>query len=496
MRQQLYLQARYRAMFGYMGEMLVILGLLQLVPLLLIPFYPDEAPLAGAFLLAGLPLIIAGALAWKYYLPKEPVSFTLQEGTVVVVIIWLLAIFTATIPFIAISGLTFSQAVFETTSGWTTTGLSVVDVGSAPKLILFFRSFIQFAGGAGFAIIALSAVAGAFGASVVAAEGRTDQLAPHVRSSAAIVLRIYIGYAVGGILALRAAGMGWFDSVNHAFTALATGGFSTRPESVGYWDSPAIEAVLCILMLLGGINFVTAYALFKGKFGPVFRNGEVRLGGVLVVLGTVLMAIIVTSPLYTADKAARVAIFETISALTGTGFNSIPTYHVFNDFGWLIIIILMCVGGSTGSTAGALKLQRVYILYKAIVWEVRRSFMPRHMVNEPAIWQGEKRELLNDRLVRQVALYIGMYVVVLLIGGGILSAHGYPMRESLFEFASSLGNVGLTGGITSPDMPTTIMWVLPFGMLLGRLEIFAVIIGTVKLLADLKILVLRGRGSS
>ena len=129
MRQQVYLRGRYRALLGYMGEMLVILGLLHLVPLLLIPFYPDEAPLAGPFILAALPLIVVGALAWRYLLPKnEAVSFTIQEGSVVVVLIWLAAIFTATIPFMLISGLNFEQAVFESTSGWTTSGLSVVDV--------------------------------------------------------------------------------------------------------------------------------------------------------------------------------------------------------------------------------------------------------------------------------------------------------------------------------------------------------------------------------
>lgn len=489
MRQQVYLRGRYRALLGYMGEMLVILGLLHLVPLLLIPFYPDEAPLAGPFILAALPLIVVGALAWRYLLPKnEAVSFTIQEGSVVVVLIWLAAIFTATIPFMLISGLNFEQAVFESTSGWTTSGLSVVDVANAPQLILFFRSFIQFAGGAGFAIIALSAVAGAFGTGLVAAEGRSEQLAPHVRSSAAIVLRIYIGYAVAGVLALRAAGMGWFDSVNHAFTALATGGFSTRPENVAYWDSGAVEAILIVLMLLGGLNFVTAFALFKGKFGPVFRNGELRLGTVIIVVSAVLLLILVTQQIYPQDKAIRVALFETVSALTGTGFNSVPTYSIWADFGWLLLVVLMCIGGGTGSTAGALKQIRIYVLYKAIVWEVRRSFMPRHMVNEPAIWQGEKRELLNDRLVRQVALYIGMYVVVLLLGTAVLAAHGYALRESLFEFASSLGNVGLTGGITSPTMPSGVMWTLPFGMLLGRLEIFVLIVGPIKLLADMKVM--------
>lgn len=485
MRHQIYLRGRYLALLGYMGEMIAIIGVLHLVPLLLIPFYPAEANLAGSFLLAGVPLILVGLLAWKYYFPQESLSLTIQEGSVIVVTIWLIAIFAATIPFISIIGLNFSQAVFESTSGWTTTGLSVVDVTTAPKLLLFFRSFIQLAGGAGFAIIALSSVAGSFGTGIVAAEGRTEQLAPHVRNSAGIVLRIYVSYIIFGIIALRVAGMGWFDAINHAFTALATGGFSTRPESVGYWDSAGIEAVLCVLMLLGALNFLTAYTFLQRKFEAVRRNGEIRLAGLLILISTGLLVIFVTLPLYPQGKALRVALFETISALSGTGFNTVASYHPWLDFGWIVLIVLMSVGGSTGSTSGGIKLFRIYVLYKSIIWEIRRAFMPRHMVNEPAIWQGEKRDLMNDRQVRQIALFVALYIVVLLIGTSILAAYGYSLKESLFEFASSLGTVGLSVGVTKPDMPSVLLWVQSFGMLLGRLEIFAFIIGSLKLVTDM-----------
>lgn len=494
MRQQSYLRSRYQSLVGYTGQLFIVIGILHLVPLLVIPFFPDEAPLADGFLLASIPLIILGAILRTRFAPKESLSLTLQEGSVVVVGIWLTAILISTIPYMVSHDMTFVHAIFESTSGWTTTGLSVVDVTTAPNLILFFRSFTQLAGGAGIAIIALGAGAGG-GAlwGLVVAEGRTDQLAPHVRQSASIVLRIYLGYIVFGVLALRFAGMGWFDSVNHAFAALSTGGFSTRVESVGYWDSAAIEAVLCVLMLLGAMNFLTAYMLLQGKVRRALRDGELRLGTILIAICALLLLVIVTAPLYEPAKAARTAVFETISALSGTGFTSIPNYINWSEFGWLVLIFLMSVGGSTGSTAGAIKLYRIYILYKAIVWEIKRAFMPRHMVNEPAIWHGEKRALLDDRQVRQVALFFGMYLTVFLIGSGILAAFGYPLKQSMFEFASSLGNVGLTGGITSPTMPDSMLLVQSFGMLLGRLEIFALMIGTLKFVSDVRMIVFSRR---
>jgi trk system potassium uptake protein TrkH len=493
MRHQVYLRSRYRALLGYIGQLFAIIGIIHLVPLLLIAFYPAEAELAGGFLLAGVPLIIAGLLIWKRYYPQEPISLTVQEGSVIVVTIWMVAILAATIPFMTINGLNFTQALFEATSGWTTTGLSVVDVTTTPNLLLFFRSFIQLAGGAGFAIIALSAGAGG-GAlwGLVAAEGRTDQLAPHVRQSASIVLRIYGSYIVFGILALRLAGMGWFDAVNHAFTALSTGGFSTRVESIGYWDSPAIEAVVLILMLLGTINFFIAYTLLQRKFRAVARSGELRFMGVIIAIGVFCLFFSVTTQLYsTLEKSLRVAIFEVTSAATTTGFSTV-SYLPWADFGWIILITLMLIGGGTGSTAGGIKQMRIYILYKSIRWEIRRAFMPRHTVNEPAIWQGEKRELLNDRLIRQTALFVGLYFTILLIGTSMMAAYGYSLKDSLFEFASTLGTVGLSIGVTSLDMPPVLLWVQCLGMLMGRLEMFAVIVGLLKLVTDTGTM-LRGR---
>jgi len=201
-----------------------------------------------------------------------------------------------------------------------------------------------------------------------------------------------------------------------------------------------------------------------------------------------LLLIFTTSTLYNdADKQVRTAIFEATSALTGTGFGTV-THSEWNAFGWMLIVILMTIGCGSGSTAGGLKLIRVYVIIKAIRWEFRRAFLPEHAVNEPEIWQGEGRGFLNDQLIRRVALYVFFYFAMLFAGTAIMTAHGYGVGESLFEYASTLGTVGLSVGITAPDAPSSLLWSQSLGMFLGRLEFFAVIIGVMKLVVDMRTL--------
>ncbi|MGB7339979.1 MAG: potassium transporter TrkG [Phototrophicaceae bacterium] len=484
MRQRSYLKSRYQALAAYMSAIVAVIGGLHLVPLLLLPFYPSEISHAPAFLVVGLPLLLIGFLGWRSLKPNEDISVTIQEGFVVVVLVWVIAIITGALPIMMIDGLNFTQAIFESTSGWTTTGLSVVDVTTAPKLLLFFRSLIQLAGGAGLAILALSAITGPVGSSLSAAEGRGDQLAPHVRESTLIVIRLYFAYIVLGIIGLSLAGMSIFDAVNHTFAAVSTGGFSTRPESIGYWDSTLIEAITIVLMFAGTINFLVAYTAIKGKWQAIQRHGEIRLMALLIPIISVLLFAIVTIGLYpTMMKAARVAIFETISALTTTGFSTVG-YGDWSDFGWFLLIVLMLIGGGTGSTAGGIKQFRIYILYKAVLWEVKKAFMPASSVNQPKIWYGDTYKNISDTSIRHVSVFVGIYFFALMLGASLMMAYGYDMKSSLFEFASSLSTVGLSVGITSADAPNVVLWAQIVGMLLGRLEFFAVIIGIIKLLQD------------
>lgn len=489
MRYRSYLRQRYRAFVAYMGVMLMIIGGLYLLPLVVIPFYPDESAHAGGFLAISLPLIVIGYLLQRQFYPEEPLSLTVTEGMMIVLVMWVIAVGAGGVPFILSGDLTFAQAMFESTSGWTTTGLSVVDVTEASRILLFYRSLLQMAGGAGFAILMLSTITGPAGVGLSVAEGRGDQLVPHVRRSAELVLRIYVAYIAFGSVALWLAGMSWFDAINHAFAAVSTGGFSTRPESIGYWNSGFIEAIIIVLMLLGSFNYLSAFTLLQGKFRPVLRNGEVRLIVIVLPIASMLLFFAITISVYPElSKAARTAIFETVSALTSAGFTTVSDYHNWGDFGWLLLIILMTIGGGSGSTAGGFKQFRVYVLVRALIWEVRRAFLPKHVVRQPEIWQGESRGFMSSTMVQQVAVTAFLYITVLFTGTAIITLHGFPLNESLFEFASALGTVGLSVGVTSADAEASMLWTKIFGMILGRLEFFTVIIGLLKLAGDIPVL--------
>ncbi|MFN2227776.1 MAG: TrkH family potassium uptake protein [Anaerolineae bacterium] len=488
MRYAAYLRQRYRAILGYTGLLCFVAGLLILAPLALLPVYPTEASLAWMFLLPGLLLVLPGLLLWRRLTPEGDTSLDTQEGAVIVVLAWLLAILAGAIPFLAAGGLDLTRALFESTSAWATAGLSVLDPGRASPLLLFYRSLLQLAGGAGLAIIMLSALAGPVGPGLSVAEGRSEQLLPHVRRSAALVLGMYSAYVLFGILALAAAGMSWFDAVNHAFAAVSTGGFSTRPESVAYWDSPAVEGVLVVLMLLGTTNFLTAYTLLRGRVRAALRSSEVRQTALLLVLGGGILLAGVTAGRYGGPgPGLRAVVFNTVSALSTTGFATVD-YAQWNSLGRLVLVLLMLVGGATGSTAGGIKQYRVHVLYRGLVWEFRRRLLPPSAITQPDVWRGEGREFVDDAHLRQVAVYVFLYAVVLLAGSTILAACGYSFQDSIFDFTSALSTVGVSVGVFTASAPGGVLWTGIVAMFLGRLEFFAIILGLIRLARDLPVL--------
>ncbi len=464
--------------------MLILCGALMLTPLIGLMFNYTEWRLALGFWFPAFLLFLIGGMLKQIFAAREYKSLTVQEGGLIVLFAWTLACIFSALPFMFILKFNFTQAVFESVSGWTTTGLTLVDVENAPGMILLWRSILQYAGGAGLAIIMLSAIAGPSGTGLSMAEGRTDQLVPNVRESAKRVVGLYFGYAFIGIVMYFLAGMSLFDSINHAFTAVATGGFSTHSQSIAFWNSPTIELITIFLMILGNFNFMTAYLIVNRKFKAVYRNGEIRVL-IFVALSCALLTFFFVVPhLYTGTgKLWRISFFEVISALTGTGFST-TSYTHWPSLGFLILTVAMIVGGGTCSTSGGLKQYRVYLMYKAFIWDIRRQFVPRSAVVENFIWQGEQRDFIKSDRIRQAAIYILLYLAFFVLGSGILAGYGYPLSHAMFEFASALGTVGLSIGITTLHSPTPLLWTETLGMFLGRLEFFVVFVGIGKLIKD------------
>lgn len=484
MREKTYLKQRYTAMFYYVGVMLVWGGLLLVSPLLLLLVYPHEVKEVWNFL---APALISGILGgWVCYGCRHstPMTLSLQEGGVIVLMGWIVVVLFSAWPFVSLPGMDFSLAVFESVSGWTTTGLSVIDVSKASHLILFWRSMMQLAGGAGLAILMMSSLVGATGVGISSAEGRSEQLVPHVRQSARLVLIIYGAYVGIGIVAYTLAGMSLFDAINHTFAAISTGGFSTQADSIGYWNSVAVEAVTLPLMILGNLSFLSAWFLWRGQFQIVSRNGEVRLMAVLIPVSIAILFLLTCKNLYPQlGKAWRVAIFESVSALTTTGFSTVA-YKNWNAVGIFVLLVLMLIGGGTCSTAGGIKQFRIYFLWKIAMWELKQALLPRTVVQERPIWEGERKAFLDDARVRQISVFVFLYLLIYGVGVLILCACGFSMQDSLFEFASALGTVGLSVGVTSASMPKPALWAETVAMFLGRLEILVVFVSMIKLCGD------------
>jgi trk system potassium uptake protein TrkH len=462
--------------FYALGFLCLVIAALCLAPLLYLIFDGRERAWAPVFVWPALIVCSLGLLAVILSRKRRQGELTLQVGGVIVVGAWIIAFFASLYPVRRLAGITFSQGFFEVVSGWTTTGLSVVDVATAPRLLLLWRSIMQLAGGAGLAIIMLAVFSLPVGAGLYRAEGRSDQLAPNVLASTKLVVLLYSLYALAGVFAYRVAGMDWFDAVNHSFAAVSTGGFSTRAESIGYWDSPAVEAVSIPLMILGNMNFLTAYLLFRGKLRAFVRNGEIRTGAVLLVVAMVALFLVGTGSLYpSVDRRIRVVVFQSVTALTTTGFSTVG-YSGWPSSGFLVLIVLMLVGGGTCSTAGGIKKLRVFVLFKSVLWQVRRTILPRRAVIENSIYQGEEKQFIDERTLNAIGSFLFLYLGIWVVGSAVISAYGYELKDALFEFASSVGTVGLSIGVTGPKTPVAILWVEIAGMFLGRLEFFIVFV--------------------
>lgn len=493
MRQRRHLQARYRAILACVGLVLAVAGSAMLFPLLVLPWARDELRHAPAFAVPGVLAATLGWWTWRH-LRAHLGTPTIQEGGVIVTLSWCLVSLVSAVPLVWVEGLDVTRAVFEATSGWTTTGLSVIDVGGARRLTLLWRSTMQLVGGAGLAIVMLATVArfsgAAFsGAALGAAEGRGNQLVPSVSDSARLVLRIYTAYAVLGVLAYRWAGMEWFDAVNHSFSAVSTGGFSTRAASIGAFDSVAIELVSLVLMFLGNLSFVTAWLLLRGQLRATLRDGELRLMAAVLPIAVTLLLVFVTPPQGMEwTKAVRVAVFEAVSALTTTGYSTVG-YTDWSPSGVLVLSLLMLIGGGTCSTAGGVKQFRVVILAAAVVAALRRARLPQRAVTSTTVRFGTKEVMVTDSAVAAVTALVALYVATLAAGTLVLTCHGYSVRDAAFEFASTLGTVGLSLGVTSPSTPLPVLWTQSAAMLFGRLELLVVLLALDKVMRDAVVLI-------
>lgn len=487
---------RFRIVLWNVGTLFTWFSAILLFPLVFLIFYPEEIHYALGFVESAVLSFIFGIAMKLVSGIKESHVITVQEGAVIVLFSWIFAIFFSALPFIFMKILNFSQAVFEATSGWTTTGLTMItDVTKIPRIFLVWRSTMQFIGGAGFAIIMLATLIGPLGIGLYSAEGRVDNILPNIKQSAKIMIMIYITYAVFGFFALWISGMPPFDAFNHSLTALATGGFSTRNGSIGEFNNLKIEVVTIFLMFLGATGFGIHYTLWKGNIKAFLKNGEPWLLFSTAFLMTLLVFPQTIGVLYKSpSEGFRKTLFQIVSAITGTGFSTVnlSEWHVF-PLGLFVLTVLMMLGGMMDSTAGGLKQFRLFVLGKVIFYTIVDFVNPKRIVRKIEVWKGENVRYVNPSMVKDMLVFFGIYFVAYFIGVFILLSYGYSLSDSMFEFSSAMNGVGLSIGLTAPDDPLGVIWTLTIGMFLGRLEFIVILYAIMRIIKDLRILISSSR---
>ena len=464
------------------GKLILLIGVLLAVPLLVLPFYPEDAVYIPAFLIPALFSILLGlGIGFLSGKKKEQESCRgyLYSSSMTVLAAWGYGIAAGAAPFVIAGQLTVVQALFEAVSGWTTTGLSVMNVEEVSHIFLFHRSFMQFCGGLGFVMMMLIFIQERESMNLYSAEGHPDRLLPNLGKTARAIFVMYCAFLAAGVLAYVLAGMPLFDSINHTMCALSTGGFSTRTDSIGAYDSLLIDTITNVLMLAGTTNFAVLLLLVRGKFRRAFRVSELRFMFLVLAAAVIPVTWSLHHTLFQSDagESIRQAGFNVIAALSTTGFSTMG-YQDWPQMSLGIMILLMLIGGGIGSTAGGLKMTRVYLLLRMAAENMKERVSSKRRVSVPVYTNAQGRQPIDGELYKQTGSFVTAYLVIFITGSLLLTETAdCSLTEAMFEFASALGTVGLSIGVTGPASNNATLIVEMTGMLLGRLEIFIIFIG-------------------
>lgn len=472
-----------RSILSYLGIFLMIVGGMILIPIFVAVFYPEEADQIKYFALPGTIAVFVGYVL-LYFNRSYHNSFQFDRNSLwLIVLVWMMAVLVAAIPFWLLEEYHFTHAVFEAASGLSTTGLSVMDVSQTSHLFLFYRSELQFFGGVGLVLVFVSILSKQNTYAIYTAEGHDDQLSPNLVKSARRIIGIYLAFILIGTVLLALFGMSIFDAINHAIAAISTGGFSTQVDSIYHYRSVAIELVIIALMLLGGTNFLIHHHILTRRAKSVRGHVEFQYMIVLILILVPLFAIAALSVATNGyGEALRLTIFQFVSAATTTGFASVPSLATFSSLFLLMMISLMVIGGGIGSTAGGIKQFRFIVVLKSIYWYFRDSISSKRLVYKKTIHKINRVEEVSDKMITNTYVFLLLYVLFLLLGTAVFIGYGYPMQDSLFETASALGTVGLSLGLFSYSSPPAILWMGSALMFMGRLEILIVLLSIATLI--------------
>ncbi|MCQ2086881.1 MAG: TrkH family potassium uptake protein [Bacilli bacterium] len=480
----------YKLIFGALGIFLMFIGVTCMLPLVLLFFYPEESQYWMNFFIPGIASIVVGSALTFLLKSCKNTRLGKHQDSILLVLIWLLAVNICAIPFLLRSDMNFSQSVFETTSGFSTIGLTVYQDFDC-HLYVFYRSILTLVGGVGLVLVITSAFSDRYHLNLYVAEGHSDKPLPNLRKSAIVILGIYLGIIVVGVIAYVLAGMSWFDAIVHSISAVATGGFSSK--SGGLIEVPcnnflAVEIISIVLMILGATNFLTHFLILTGKGKKALKDCELRffLAAVVIFVPLFFVATLVDSTI-TGYSAFKYSAFTFLSAITTTGFSNIANIRDLGEATMFLIIFINVIGGGAGSTAGGVKQYRVAVAAKSFYWGTRARLGNPRMVYPRFIYRcGEEIEIGPNESIEAFG-YIILYLLLMFFGSFLVTVFSkMPFSDCLFEFSNAISSTGLSNGLTAACRNNPgVLWTMTAAMFAGRLEILAIYFALYRIIRDI-----------
>ena len=472
---------RWRYILKTVGVLVLFFGTTMLVPLAFDLFAMDRSlvPLVKAMATT----LACGTAMVLVFRHEKTETMSQREGMAIVALGWTAIGLFGSLPFY-FSGpdFLFVDACFESISGFTTTGSSILtDIEGLSRGLLVWRSFIQWLGGMGIIVLSIAILPflGVGGMQLYKAEVPSpvpDKLKPRIRDTAVILWKVYALFTVMETGLLMAGGMSFFDALNHAFTTLPTGGFSTKNASVAHFDSVYIDGVITVFMLLAGINFSLHYQLLRGKPLALWKDSECRFYLAMCLILTLVVGFdIYHTVIPEAGPALRYAAFQVVSIVTTTGYAT-ADYEMWPAMSQIIIFLCMFIGASAGSTGGGMKCLRIMLGFKYCYKELFAMIHPRAVTR---IKIGGKP--VPEGVLRSVLGFLVLYMALFALATVLLAGIGVDFMTALGAVAATIGNIGPGFGMVGPvenfaQIPYWGKWLLAWCMLLGRLEIYTVII--------------------
>lgn len=470
----------YRAVAKMLGSLLLGAACFMILSAAVGMIYSEWQGVAA---LAGAALITIAVGGWLYFYGRSArQNFYAREAVAMVGLGWVLVSILGALPYLFSGSIPdVPGAIFESASGFTTTGSTVIpDVEIVPNGILFWRSLTQWLGGMGIIVLFLAIFPhmGAGAKHMFKSEvpgPQSEGLKPKIRETAAVLWYIYLGITLAEIVALMLCGMEWFDASCHSLACMATGGFSTRNASVGAFDSVSIDLVVTFFMFLAGVNFSLYYLLFRDRTRAFWRDAEFRFYVGVVAVCTLIVTFTIWPQKASLWEAARHGVFQVVTLQTTTGFGT-DNFDIYPPLARILLVVLMFIGGSAGSTAGGMKIARVMIILKAAYREIYRVFSP-HAVFTVKLGKAA----VNEEMVRTALVFFVVFILAFTVGTLFMSALGLELETAFTSVVATLANIGpglaQVGSIeTYAFIPAGGKIFLSFCMILGRLELFTILV--------------------